>query len=155
MLQWAEAEIKNFQCLALYLSVMSQNQAAVSLYTSLGFSESGQADHVDWVRMVILPRPVTGPKPMSNLQSLRLAWLDKIKTACGGSAAEEAQAPRKRPIELDEAMPLAKRTPPSSPHAHSDISVVSTTASSVSSNAPSSVSQASSLQSSTSGTGAA
>eukprot|EP00930_Biecheleria_cincta_P002985 TRINITY_DN103929_c0_g1_i1.p1 TRINITY_DN103929_c0_g1~~TRINITY_DN103929_c0_g1_i1.p1 ORF type:complete len:549 (+),score=81.22 TRINITY_DN103929_c0_g1_i1:28-1674(+) len=154
MLQWAEAEIKNFQCLALYLSVLSKNQAAVSLYTSLGFSESGQADHVDWVRMALVPRPVTGSKPVSNLRSLRLAWLDKIKTACGSSAAEEAHAPKKRPIDLDEAMPFAKRTPPSSPHAPSDISVVSTTASSVSSGAPSSVSQASS-QSSTSSARAA
>lgn len=149
MLQWAEAENKNFQCIALYLSVMAKNQAAVSLYSSLGFRESGQADHIEWVRMVLSLRP--GPKTTSNLRSLRLAWLEKIRGACGCSAAEEAQAPKKRHIEPDEAMPLAKRTPPSSPHAHSDISVVSTTASSVSVGAPSTVSQASS-QSSTSST---
>mmetsp|Transcript_47797 Transcript_47797/g.86111 ORF Transcript_47797/g.86111 Transcript_47797/m.86111 type:complete len:572 (+) Transcript_47797:89-1804(+) len=137
MLQTAEAEVRNMQCTALYLSVMESNVAAVNLYKMLGFASTGRnADHPNWIHMKLAVLPEPGPKPRGNLRILRKAWYQRLPGVSGGSSAEDSkaaalQATRKRKMADEEVMLMpAKRigTMPPSPQA-SQISA-STTASS-------------------------
>jgi len=116
MLQTAEAEVRNMQCSALYLSVMEKNNAAVALYRKLGFESTGRnVEHPGWIHMKrALPRE-PGPKAASNLRALRKDWHQRLQGVSGGSSAEDsksagAQASRKRSQLADEVLLLpAKR----------------------------------------------